>query len=75
MTKKIGVIRVRGKVRLAKKINHTLDLLRLYNKNYCVVLPDTSQYIGMLRRVKDFITYGEIEEELFEDLISKRGQE
>ena len=41
-----------------------LNMLRLYNRNYCVVLNPTAQNIGMIKKVIDFITYGEIEEDI-----------
>ncbi|MCK5138976.1 MAG: uL30 family ribosomal protein [Nanoarchaeota archaeon] len=72
---KIAVIRVRGSVRIKKEIIDTLNMLRLYNKNYCVVLNPTPQNIGMVNKVKDFVTYGEVEEGLFKELIGKRGEE
>jgi len=71
---KIAVIRVRGLVRVKKEINDTLNMLRLYKKNCCVVVPATEGYVGMIKKVKDYVTYGEISEETFKLLIEKRGQ-
>lgn len=72
---KIAVIRVRGRINIRKQIKDTFDMLRLYNKNYCVVLESTPQNMGMINKVKDFVTCGEIEEGLFNELIAKRGEE
>ncbi len=71
--KKIAVIRVRGLVRVKKKINDTLKMLRLYKKNCCIVVPPTQTYLGMIKKVKDYVTYGEINDETFKLLIEKRG--
>ena len=75
MAKKIAIVRVRGNVRKEKYVVDTLDMLRLYTKNYCVVVENTPQMMGMIKMVKDFVTYGEIDDNTFNDLISKRGDE
>ncbi len=73
--KKIAVIRVRGPVRVKTKINDTLSMLRLYNKNCCVVVPATQAYLGMIKKSKDYVTYGEINDETFKILVEKKGEE
>ena len=75
MTEKIAVIRVRGGINVNKKIKDTFNLLRLYNKNYCVVLDSTPAIIGMINKIKDYITWGEINDETYNLLIEKRGKE
>ncbi|MBW2974227.1 uL30 family ribosomal protein, partial [Candidatus Woesearchaeota archaeon] len=71
---KIAVIRVRGSVNLKKEVKDTLELLRLYRKNYCIVVDDTPSYKGMITKVKDYVTFGEIDDETFKELIEKRGE-
>lgn len=73
--KKIAVVRVRGLVRVKKGVSDTLDMLRLHSKNYCTVVPDTNAYLGMVKKVKDYTTYGEIDDETFKMLVEKRGEE
>ena len=72
---KIAVIRVRGSVGLSRKIKDTFSLLRLYRKNFCVVVEDNPSYKGMVDKVKDFVTYGEINDETYKELVEKRGEE
>lgn len=72
---KIAVIRLRGEVNLNTKVKDTLDLLRLYRKNFCVVVENNPSMLGMIKKVKDFITYGEINEETYKILVEKRGEE
>ncbi len=72
--KKIAIVRIRGLVRVKKEINDTLNMLRLYKKNYCVVVPSTHAYLGMIKKVKDYATYGEINDETFKMLVEKRGK-
>ena len=75
MTEKIAVVRVRGGINVNQKIKDTFNLLRLYNKNYCVVLNNTQVIMGMVNKIKDYITWGEINDEIYNLLIEKRGQE
>jgi len=60
---KIAIIRVRGNVGVRSDIANTLSLLRLYKKNNCVIVPDTYTYRGMITKVRDYVTYGNIDDE------------
>ena len=40
---KIAVIRIRGRAGVTKKVNDTLDMLRLYKQNGCVIVPNNPQ--------------------------------
>ena len=71
---RIAVVRVRGECKLKKGIEDTMKMLRLYRKNSCIVLPNRPAYTGMLDKVKDFITWGEINEATFKALMMKRGK-
>jgi large subunit ribosomal protein L30 len=70
----IAVIRIKGNVGLKKDIAETLDRLRLRKKYSCVVLKDDIRVIGMVNKIKDFVAYGEINDETFRELIEKRGR-
>ena len=72
--KKIAVIRIRGKHDIKKGIEDTLSMLNLRKKFACVIIPYTPGYIGMLKKVKDVVTFGEINEEAYDKLIEKRGK-
>lgn len=72
---KIAVIRVRGPVNISKDIEDTMILLRLYRKNFCVVVEDNPSYKGMIAKVKDYVTFGEIDEETYKELLEKRSEE
>ena len=73
--KRIAVIRIRGEVGLKKPVKETLELLRLSHKNNCSVLTNTPSNQGMVRKVKDYVTWGEIDEATFKELVEKRGEE
>ena len=74
-SKQLAVIRVRGLTGIRVAVEDNLKMLRLYKKNYCCVLPNTPIYAGMLNKAKDYITWGEINDETFNVLIKKRGEE
>ena len=71
----IAIVRIRGSININQKIKNTMNLLRLYNKNYCVVLKNTPSIKGMVNKIKDYITWGEIDDETYKLLIEKRGKE
>lgn len=71
---KIAIVRLKGNPRLKVTIRKTFELLRLYKKCHCVVLPNTPQYIGMLEKIKDAATWGEIDKATFKMLLEKRGR-
>ena len=73
--KKIAVIRVRGLVGVHRDVAMTLNQLRLYSKNYCVVIPNNDSFTGMVKRVKDYVTWGEIDDGVHDFLAEKRGED
>jgi large subunit ribosomal protein L30 len=72
---KLVVVRVRGLNSVKTKIEDTLKMLRLYRKNYCSVFTKNQIYTGMLKKAKDYVTWGEINDETFNLLVEKRGEE
>lgn len=71
----ICAIFIRSPVGIRKDIRDTLTMLHLTKKNACIVIPKTAQYIGMIQKVKDFVTYGDISEEAYAELQQKRGNQ
>lgn len=75
--KKIGklvVVRVRGLLGVRNYICDTLRMLKLFRKNFCVVLDDTPSVRGMLFKVKDYVTWGVIDDETLKLLVYKRSR-
>ena len=70
----ICIIRIKGKVGINKDVNETLNRLRLRKKYSCVVLNPKKEQSGMIKKVTDFIAFGEIKEDTFNKLIEMRGQ-
>lgn len=72
----IAIIRIAGQVGIEKSVAETLHRLRLRRKYACVVLEKPSkEELGMLRKVENFVAYGEISEEMFKKLKEARGKE
>lgn len=71
--KMIAVIRVRGLTGIKIVHEDTLKMLHLYKKNFCTVRLATPSIVGMIKKVKDFVTYGDIDEETMKLLESKKA--
>ena len=72
--KKIAIIRIAGQQGLNQKIKTTLKLLNLHKKNTCVVVSNNKQSQGMIKLIKDHVTWGEINKETLFQLLEKRGK-
>ena len=72
--KRIAVIRLKGEANVRPSVRETFKLLRLYKKQTCILIPNTPEYIGMLAVVKDFVTWGEVDEETVKQLLVRRGR-
>ncbi len=68
-----AVIRIRGSIKVKKKINHAMELMRLFRVNHLVLIPETKQSRKMFEKAQDYLTFGEINKETLEKMISKRG--
>jgi large subunit ribosomal protein L30 len=71
---KIAVVLIRGMVNLSFEKKQTLAYLRLKQKHACVVVDDTKENRGMIEKVKDFVTYGLVDEKSFKALLDKRAK-
>jgi len=72
--KKIAIIRISGMVKVNKDIEDTLYRLRLRKKYSCVVVKPTKEILGMIKKVKYYVAYGEIDKETYDKLIKVRGK-
>ncbi|HII15305.1 MAG TPA: 50S ribosomal protein L30 [Nanoarchaeota archaeon] len=72
--KRVAIIRIHGDSKLRHDVVKTFDLLRLYKKHTCIVVANNSTYSGMLHKIKDFATWGELKPEVFRKMIEKRGR-
>jgi large subunit ribosomal protein L30 len=71
----ITVIRIRGDVGLDHDVRETFHRLNLRKKYSCILIekPNAEQ-MGMIKRVKDSVAFGEISPETHKKLIEARGK-
>ncbi len=69
----IAVVRVRGRVKVRKDIQETLDRLHLKKPNNCIILNANDAYLGMIKKANDYIAYGEISKEVLEKIVKKKN--
>ena len=72
---KIVIVLVRGLVGIKEDIKLTLKLLRLNRVNQAVVINNNVINQGMLKKVKDYVTWGSITDETYSSLVESRGEE
>ena len=70
----VAVILIRGIVNVRKDIHDTLVMLRLIRKNCCIVIEATPANIGMLKKAKDYITWGPIDDITLKYLLEKKAE-
>src|SRR3989344_6853474 len=70
----IAVIRIAGMVDRNKDIADTLDRLRLRRKYACIIIKENDVVKGMLKKVRNEVAYGKIDDETLKKLVDKRGQ-
>lgn len=67
-------IRIRGGVNAPVRVEDTLRMLRMERNNTATLLDDRPEYLGMLQKAKDWITWGEPTLETIRLLLEKRGE-
>ena len=68
------VVRVRGSINVKPKIKETMKLMRLNRVNHCVIVPENETYGGMLKIIKDYVTWGEVDVETTELMLESSGK-
>lgn len=69
-----AVVLVRGLINSNLKVRDTLYMMRLRRKNVCVVIEKNPSNLGMLHKAKDYVTWGEIDDDTLKQLIDKRSE-
>ncbi len=69
-----AVVRIRGKVRRSAPVTDTLRMLCLTRQNHCVLVREDGATKGMIQRVKDFVTWGEVSAEVLAKILLKRAR-
>jgi len=70
----MALVRVRGRVHLRGSISDTMKMLNLTRVNHCSLVFDQNKFKGMLSVVKDYITWGELDEKTLSRLLKERAR-
>ncbi len=69
-----AVVKVRGTISAKREARETLDMLRLDKTNNAVLIDNRPSFIGMLFRVQNYVTWGEVSKETVAMLLKERGR-
>ena len=67
-------IKVRGTISAKREARETLDMLKMKKTHNAVIIDDRPSFIGMLYRVQNYVTWGEVTKEMLSEMIKKRGR-
>ncbi|MBD3310287.1 hypothetical protein GF351_03650 [Candidatus Woesearchaeota archaeon] len=70
--KKIAVVKVRGNINITRDARKTMEMLKLIRPNQCAVIDDTQDNLGMVMKIKDYVTWGEISDDVRKELQKRR---
>ena len=72
--KLIAVVRIRGEVGINPDIRDCLNLMKLHRKHRLILARNTPSMRGMINKVKDYCTFGEVDAKTIEEILIKRGK-
>ncbi len=70
----LAVVRVRGISDIFRETKDTLKMLHLTRNCHATLIDNRPSYIGMLKKVKDYVTWGEVSKETIAFLLRERGK-
>jgi len=68
------VVRIKGQADVPHWATTTMTLLKLDKKYRATILPAKDNTLGMLNKVKHYITWIELDEDLAKDLLNKKAR-
>jgi large subunit ribosomal protein L30 len=69
-----AVIRIRGTVNMTPRIGSALETMNLRRVSNLSLWSETPQSFEMIKKVKDYVTYGKIDDATLKELIEKRAK-
>ncbi|GCC11384.1 50S ribosomal protein L30P [archaeon] len=72
--KRLAVVKVRGSIDVKGTIRDTFKMLNIIKVNNCTFIDNRLTYMGMLQKVKDYVTWGEVSAEDVEFILKHRGE-
>ena len=70
----IVLIRIAGQVKVIGDVKNTLERLRLRKKYSCVLLKPTKDILGMIKKIRYHVAFGNIDKKILIELIKARGK-
>jgi len=70
----LAVVRVRGVGDASPEIEETLEILKLTRNCQITLVDNRPSFLGMLNKVRNFVTWGEITKESILALLKERGR-
>ena len=64
----LAVVRIRGEVKVSDKIENTMQMLGLKRRNMVSLVSNNETTLGMIRRIEDFVTWGEVSDDIVNKL-------
>jgi len=74
MSEVVVIVRVRGRTHVKPDIEDTLKYLGLTRKNHATIINVNKSEKGMVNKINDYVTWGEITEKTTEELLKSRGR-
>ena len=68
------VVRIRGTVNIPAWAQTTLDSLNLAKKFRATIIAESSETLGMLRKVKDIVAWTSVDASFVKELLEKKGR-
>jgi large subunit ribosomal protein L30 len=68
------VVRIKGTVNIPQWARMTLDGLNLDRRFRATIVPESDEYLGMLRRVKEEVAWTKADAGIVKELLEKRGR-
>jgi large subunit ribosomal protein L30 len=68
------VVRMKGTVNVPRWANLTLENLHLNKKFRATIIPENEQTLGMLRKIKELVSWTSIDDAFIKEFVEKKGR-
>src|SRR6185437_11265627 len=68
------VVRMKGTVNIPQWANLTLENLHLNKKFRATLIPENKETLGMLRKIKEIVSWTTVDESFMKEFIEKKGR-
>lgn len=68
------VVRMKGTVNVPRWANLTLESLHLDKKFRATIIPENEQSLGMLRKIKEWVSWSSVDDSFIREFVEKKGR-